>query len=394
MKPMRTLLGTLTLGVALFGSSLALAEPKVGTQLKDAEIRDAEDEELLLVLGGQAAAAVENAMLHEEIRGLFEGFVSASVVAIESRDPTTAGHSGRVAKLTVGLADALPRSNLGPYRGRSFTSQELHELRYASLLHDFGKVGVREHIFVKADKLFPFELEAVRARFELVLRTHEADSYKRRLELVQTLSAEQAAKGLEAEEQQLQTIRTELAEILKFVEECNKPTVLARGGFERLGELGKRTFRDGRGELRNLLTQGEVQSLSLPRGSLTDSERKEIESHVTHTFRFLAQIPWTRALKRVPEIAAAHHEKLDGTGYPSALPPDRIPVQSRMMAISDIYDALTASDRPYKKAVPQALALDILGKEAQANKIDKDLLQVFIEAEVPKRSLTPPVTGS
>ena len=341
----------------------------------------AEDEELVLVLGGQAAAALENAMLHEEIQRLFEGFVKASVVAIESRDPSTAGHSGRVASLTVNLAQALERNGRGLYAGTTFSATEIHEIRYASLLHDFGKVGVREPVLVKADKLFPFELEVLQARFEVIGRTLEAESYKKQLELLR------AGKSTDEEAQALAARLVELDGMLGFVKECNRPTVLARGGFEKLDEIRRRSFQDRAGVARGYLTDGELSRLSIARGSLTEDERKEIESHVVHTFRFLQQIPWTRALRRVPEIAAAHHEKLDGTGYPNALPEPSIPVQSRMMAISDIYDALTASDRPYKKAVPHDKALDILGMEAKAKKIDTELLGIFIEAEIPKKAL-------
>src|SRR5207248_2957971 len=145
---------------------------------------DSEDEELLLALGGQAAAAIENAMLHEEIQRLFEGFVSASVVAIESRDPTTAGHSGRVASLTVGLAEAVELVNRGAYAGTKFTSADIQEIRYASLLHDFGKVGVREPVLVKAEKLYPHELDMLRARFDVARKDRQLESFKRRVQLV------------------------------------------------------------------------------------------------------------------------------------------------------------------------------------------------------------------
>jgi hypothetical protein len=176
-----------------------------------------------------------------------------------------------------------------------------------------------------------------------------------------------------------------LDEIFEFLLTCNRPTVLAQGGFERLNELRKLSFTDSREATQPLLLENEIRSLSIPRGTLSPEERKEIESHVEHTYRFLTQIPWTRTLRRVPEIAYAHHEKLDGTGYPRAI--KNIPVQSKMMAISDIFDALTASDRPYKKAVPYTLAIDILGKEANGGQLDRELLAVFIEAEVPKKVL-------
>jgi HD-GYP domain-containing protein (c-di-GMP phosphodiesterase class II) len=352
-----------------------------------AEQFTAEDEELLLALGGQAAGAIENALLHDEINRLFEGFVSASVVAIESRDPTTAGHSGRVAELTVGLAEAVEHVATGPYAETRFAPREIRELRYASLLHDFGKVGVREPVLVKAEKLYPQELEMLKSRFDVARKDRQLESLRRRLAAVEKRGAS-ALTQINAEEDALQEkALKDLDEMLEFVLTCNRPTVLAQGGFERLKEVSAIAFKDSRSIERKLLSAVEVQCLSIPRGSLSPLERKEIESHVTHTFRFLSQIPWTRALRRVPEIAYAHHEKLDGTGYPRSIPAMEIPTQSKMMAISDIYDALTASDRPYKKAVPHQLALDILKKEADGGQLDKVLFGVFVEAEIPRKVL-------
>jgi HD-GYP domain-containing protein (c-di-GMP phosphodiesterase class II) len=353
-----------------------------------------EDEELLLALGGQAAAAIENALLHEEIKKLFEGFVSASVVAIESRDPTTAGHSGRVASLTVHLAQSTEFLSTGPYAGLRFSSTEIQEIRYASLLHDFGKVGVREPVLVKAEKLYPHELELLKHRFEMARMDQVLRSYRARLDAVKA-RGDKALPEIEAEEEgKLQSALKELDEVLEFVLACNRPTVLAQGGFERLASLGKLSYADSRAQSLPLLSPAETEVLAIPRGSLSQKERLEIESHVTHTFRFLKQIPWTRDLRKVPEIAYAHHEKLNGKGYPRSIPADTIPVQSKMMAIADIYDALTASDRPYKKAVPHVLALDILKKEADSGQVDTELFKVFVEAEIPKKALNPEgVTG-
>ncbi len=346
---------------------------------------DSEDEELLLALGGQASGAVENALLHEEINRLFEGFVQASVVAIEARDPTTAGHSNRVASLTVCLAESTENAPGGPYRGLKFSSTEIQEINYASLLHDFGKVGVREAVLVKAEKLYPQELEVLKARFELARKDRQMQSYIRRLDAIRM---GKPLAEVEAEEvARLAKDEKELDELLDFILQCNKPTVLAQGGFERLTGLSQLSFNDSRDRPHALLTSQEVQVLSITRGSLSAVERREIESHVTHTFRFLSQIPWTRSLKKVPEIAYAHHEKLDGKGYPRSIPVDRIPVQSKMMAIADIYDALTASDRPYKKAVPHVMALDILKTESDKGQLDKELFKVFVESDVPGRAL-------
>lgn len=334
-----------------------------------------EDEELLGALAGPAASAIENAVLNEEIERLFEGFVQASVVAIEQRDPTTAGHSGRVAVLTVGLARAVERAPPAPFAGVAFDGASLRQLRYAALLHDFGKVGVRENVLVKAEKLHPHELELVRARFDLARASLENEVLRARLE--------------GREDGELSERRRELDALLEVVVAANRPTVLAAEASERLAAVAGRTFLDPRGEPRPLLTPAELGCLSIPRGSLSEGERREIEGHVQHTYRFLSQIPWTRALRRVPEIAWGHHEKLDGRGYPRGVPAGSIPVETRMMTIADIFDALTASDRPYKKAMPAEKALDILSDEARRGQVDGSLLGVFVEAGVFRETARP-----
>lgn len=344
---------------------------------------DVEDEELLGAMGGQAAVAIQNALLHEDIQRLFEGFVRASVVAVESRDPVTAGHSERVAMLTLGLADALPRAGAtaGPWRHSALTDDERVELRYAALLHDFGKVGVREGVLVKANKLFPSDLEILRARFDAIAAALETEILREQLTVL-----EQEGRGsprLAELTARAAARRTEIVELWNFILQCNKPSVLAEGVPARLGEVAQRTYRDMAGVSRTFLTPDEVEVLSIRRGSLSSKERLEIESHVTHTFRFLSQIPWTRALRNVPTIAYGHHEKLDGHGYPRALSAEAIPLQTRMMTISDIYDALTASDRPYKKALPREKAMEILRDESRRGFLDRDLLAVFTEADVP-----------
>ncbi|MFN7132611.1 MAG: HD-GYP domain-containing protein [Myxococcales bacterium] len=345
---------------------------------------DDADEELLTALGGLAASAIENAILHDEINRLFEGFIRASVVAIESRDPSTSGHSERVATLTLGLAEVVDGLRAPPFADVRFSREEMKELRYAALLHDFGKVGVRENVLVKAEKLYPAELESLRMRFAYVRKSIEAESWKRRAELLEAggPGLSDALRDLEVQ------TRIRLAEIYdfeSFVMACNRPSVVASGNFEKLKDIARRNFVDGYGIERPLLSEEEVGQLSIARGSLSEEERREIESHVSHTYRFLAQIPWTRELRRVPEIAYAHHEKLDGTGYPRRLAGEQIPVQARIMTIADIYDALTAKDRAYKRAVPHNIALDILHAEAKRGQLDAELLRVFVEADVPAR---------
>jgi len=340
---------------------------------------DERSEELVQTLAAQAGIALENAILYEEIRKIFEGFVQASVDAIEARDPTTSGHSRRVADLTVGLATAVERADSGPYRAVTWTREQMREIEYASLLHDFGKIGVREHVLVKAKKLYPHDLELIRQRFDFVIRTIEGDVLQRKLQA--------ALRGAPADElaqfdRELAQRRKDIDDAWHVVEGANEPTVLAAGDFQRIEELGRQSYTRLRGEVETLLSAREVQSLSVMRGSLTNEEFNEIRSHVSHTYRFLSQIPWGSTFSRVATIAGSHHERLNGTGYPNRLRAEEIPLQSKLMTISDIFDALTASDRPYKRAVPVEKALHILSLEVKDGHVDGDLVRIFNESRV------------
>ena len=337
---------------------------------------------MLRSVASQAAVAIENNRLYESIENLFEGFVRASVGAIEARDPTTSGHSFRVADLTVGLAEAVDRADSQAFRDIRFSRAEMKEIRYASLLHDFGKVGVREEVLVKAKKLYPRQLELIRQRFAYVRKTLEHEQSERKLGYLLAKGRAEFQSRQAEFQSELDAQLSELDEFLEFIVRCNEPTLLREGNFARLAELAARQFIDPAGQLQPLLASSEVKLLSIDRGSLDDDERLQIQSHVTHTQSFLRQIPWTKEIKNIPEIASAHHEKLDGTGYPRSLAASAIPFQSKMMTISDIYDALSANDRPYKRAVPWERALEILHDEAKLGLLDGDLLQLFRDAEI------------
>jgi HD-GYP domain-containing protein (c-di-GMP phosphodiesterase class II) len=341
-----------------------------------------QSQDLASSLASQAAVALENNLLYRDIEMLFEGFVRASVTAIESRDPTTFGHSERVAKLTVALAETVDRLDSGPYKDIHFTREDIREIRYASILHDFGKVGVREEVLVKAKKLYPPNLELIKKRFQYIRKSLELEGYRRKLDHV-------LRSGNQGYEECFALIDGEagrelqnLDEFLQNILQANEPSVLPEKTSEKLVQIAGWSFDDPSGPTEPLLTQDELQLLSITKGSLNPDERLQIESHVIHSFRFLSQIPWTKELKRVPEIARAHHEKLDGSGYPYHMKAEDIPFQSKMMTISDIFDALTARDRPYKRAVPIDRALLIIGDEVKSQLLDPVLFNLFIEAKI------------
>jgi HD-GYP domain-containing protein (c-di-GMP phosphodiesterase class II) len=338
--------------------------------------------ELVNALASQAAVAIENSQLYEDIEKLFEGFVYAAVTAIEQRDPTTSGHSARVATLTVGLAEAVDRGGPGKYKDVKFTKTQLRELRYAGLLHDFGKVGVREQVLVKQKKLYPWDLDIIRHRFAYLLQAVDLEYERERADYLVRHGEKSYAEAVAHLNGIRRTRREELQKFLDNIVRANEPTVLPEGSFEELHDINQKSYTDFDGVVRPLLRDEELRFLMIRKGNLDDQERREIESHVTHTFNFLEQIPWTRELRGIPGIAYGHHEKLNGRGYPRRVTAEDIPIQTRMMTISDIFDALTATDRPYKRAVPHERALDILNMEAKDGMLDPDLLSAFIQGRI------------
>ncbi|EMO07158.1 GAF domain protein, partial [Leptospira interrogans serovar Icterohaemorrhagiae str. Verdun HP] len=353
-------------------------------QMRGNDVFPFDDYSAQLVMGvaGQAAVAIQNNHLLQEIEALFEGFVTASVNAIESRDPTTSGHSFRVAVLTVGLAETVDLIREGKYKNTKFSKEQIKEIRYASLLHDFGKVGVREKVLVKSKKLEDYELELIRWRFEYIKKDIESRILQKKTDYLKKHGAVGFADYETSLEFELKVEYQKLDQMFQIVVDSNEPSILEESNFQKLEEIAKVNYSTTGGEKLSLISPYEFGFLTIKKGSLDFAERKEIESHVEHTFQFLSKIPWTGDLKMVPSIAHAHHEKLDGTGYPRGLTADSIPIQSKIMAISDIFDALTDKDRPYKRAVPIERALDILQMEARENHVDQDLLKIFIEGKV------------
>jgi HD-GYP domain-containing protein (c-di-GMP phosphodiesterase class II) len=341
-----------------------------------------EDEAIVMSLASQAAVSLENNILYKEIKNIFEGFIRASVVAIEARDPTTSGHSERVALLTKQLAISVKNTKTGVYAGINFSDEEIKVIEYAGLLHDFGKIGVREKVLVKAKKLYPEELEVIKWRFNNIKRTIQYDYAMKKLDLIKNEGLEYFKSVEKVLDKEMTKKLDELKYFLDTILQANEPTILAENCEKILSGLIGKKYSASDGEEVDYLEEEEKESLIVLKGSLTDEQRKEIESHVTHSFKFLCNIPWTKEMASIPHIAYKHHEKLDGSGYPRSIKGQNIPIQARMMTIADIYDALTASDRPYKRAVTNEKALKIIQMEVDDGKLDKELARIFLEDKV------------
>ena len=336
-------------------------------------------------LGGQAAVAIENANLHAQIEHILEGVVRAAVTAIDQRDPATAGHSIRVAILADALADAVERTGTGRYRDVHFTRHERRELHYAALLHDFGKVTIREDVLTKAKKLPPFLWERVDARFDFIRRTMEVDYYKERERLVQArLAADPAMVELD---KQLAEQIARLDAMRTVVTQANEPSVPETSIASALLDIARHSYERVDGTRAPYLTTEELRYLQVRHGTLDERERIEVESHAEETYQYLLRIPWTHDLKNVCAYAYEHHEKLNGTGYPRRLKGDEIPLQARIITLADMFDALTEADRPYRHAVSAEQALDIIQADADAGLLDSALVAIMAESQVYRRDI-------
>ena len=324
---------------------------------------DYKGKNLIMSLSGQASIAIENGLLNKEIQDLFESFVSASIIAVESRDPTTGGHSRRVSELTVAIANLINITNEGPLADLHFSQQQLKVITYAGLLHDFGKIGIPEKVLVKAKKLYIDEMSIIKTR----LRLYEYNQFVNSNDY----STENAQK-----------ITAEVEELRKAINQANEPGFLPPEVADKLKTANETEINFLDGETEKVLSDEEYTKLVYSRGSLSAEEYEIMKSHVEHSYNFLSKIVWPAGLQDIPRIARAHHEKLDGSGYPLGLKGDEIPIEAQIMCIADIFDALTSSDRPYKQKMPIERALQILKAEASQGKINKDILQLMIDSMI------------
>lgn len=340
---------------------------------------DAADKQLVESLASLAAISLTNKRLIEAQARLFESFVELIAGAIDDKSPYTGGHCRRVPELTMMLAEAAAASTEGQLAAFTMSEEDRYELRIAGWLHDCGKVTTPEYVMDKATKLETIHdrLEEVRTRFEVLKR----DVQVRMLEL--RLSGELDAEQAQIEwREQCALLDAECA----FLERCNfGGETMSEADQARVRAIAQRRWVGPDGESRPVLSDDEVHNLTIERGTLTPEERKVINHHIVATISMLESLPYPRHLARVPEFAGGHHEHMDGSGYPRGLTRDQMSVQARAMAIADVFEALTADDRPYKKSMKLSQALAILGRMCEQGKIDPDLFQVFVRDGVYQR---------
>ena len=331
---------------------------------------------LIEALASQAAVALDNTQLIEGQKNLLDAFIRLIAHAIDRKSPYTGGHCERVPVITEMLATAACADKAGLYRDFDLTQEEWYELHIAAWLHDCGKVTTPEYVVDKATKLETIydRIETVRTRFEVLKRDTEIDYLRK---------ASQDGADSAALKQAYEAELAQIEDDQSFIETVNVGgEFLEDDKIERIKEIGRRTWRNPDGETTPFLSENEVYNLSIKRGTLTDEERQVINDHIVVTIDMLDQLPFPKNLKKVPEYAGGHHEKMDGTGYPRGLMGDQMSTPARMMAIADIYEALTAGDRPYKKAKKLSEAIKILSFMRNDAHVDPDLFDLFLTSGV------------
>ena len=335
-------------------------------------------------LASQAAVSVTNAKLIANMTELFEAFVKVMATAIDEKSPVTGGHIRRVADLTLTMAEVIHDLDEGHFKDKTFSPDQMYELRIAAYMHDIGKVTSPVEIVEKAKKLQTIfdRIQYVRLRMAYISQKIELEGQEAKIKILQNGSSPEKLNSIEKET--LEKL-IEIEEILRFINKCNEPgEFLDDEILVRLKEVSEKTYIDDAGEQQPFLTADELVNLSIRRGSITEKERQKMQGHAAVTLKMLKQIPFTKKLKNIPDFAGAHHEFLNGKGYPLGLKGDEISFEGRLMAVTDIAEALTASDRPYKKAMPLETVYRILRSMVEGGELDPNLVELFIEKEVYK----------
>ena len=335
-------------------------------------------------LASQAAVSITNAKLIANMTELFEAFVKVMATAIDEKSPVTGGHIRRVAELTLTMAEVIHDLDEGHFKDKTFSPDQMYELRIAAYMHDIGKVTSPVEIVEKAKKLQTIfdRIQYVRLRMAYIIQKIKLEGQEAKIKILQNGSSPEKLNSIEKET--LEKLM-EIEEIQRFINKCNEPgEFLDDEILVRLKEVSEKTYIDDAGEQQPFLTADELVNLSIRRGSITEKERQKMQGHAAVTLKMLKQIPFTKKLKNIPDFAGAHHEFLNGKGYPLGLKGDEISFEGRLMAVTDIAEALTASDRPYKKAMPLETVYRILRSMVEGGELDPNLVELFIEKEVYK----------
>ena len=336
-----------------------------------------EMQEQLESLASQGAVALTNKRLVEELKTLFEAFIKLIATAIDKKSEYTGGHCNRVPVITMMLADAVAEITEGKFKDFSMTADQRYELYIAAWLHDCGKVATPPHVVDKSTKLETIfdRIELVKTRMELLKRDAEIAFLKRKLN---------GQKSDTFDEEYKETVR-QIEENMAFLETCNVGGEFMKPDLQdRVSSIGEQQV-NLYGKKQNILTDEELKNLNIPKGTLLPEEREIINDHIVITIEMLEQLPYPKHLKNVPEFAGGHHEKMDGTGYPKGLKANQMSTQAKMMAIADIYEALTAADRPYKDGKKLSTAMRIMGFMKNDYHIDEDLFEIFVKSGVYKK---------
>ncbi|MBC8492120.1 MAG: HD domain-containing protein, partial [Candidatus Marinimicrobia bacterium] len=338
------------------------------------------DQGLIISLASQAAIAVTNTRLIHDLEQLLESFIQVIAAAIDEKSPYTGGHIERVAKLTLMIAEKINGINYGSYASLNMNDDELRELRIAAWMHDIGKITTPEYVVDKSTKLETIydRINTIKTRFEILKRDARIEMLEHKLRITEGKSLE----DIGAPEENYRARITAIEENLAFLEKANVGgEFMEQKKQGRVNSIGEEKIELNRQPM-NLLNEDEIVNLCIPKGTLTDKERQIINNHVVMTIKMLEKLPYPKKLRRVAEYAGGHHEKLDGTGYPNCLADDQLSPQARIMALADIFEALTARDRPYKKGKTLSEAMRIMGFMAKDRHIDPELFRIFVKEKL------------
>ena len=345
-----------------------------------------EIQKMVEALASQAAVAITNKNLIKDLENLFESFIKLIASAIDAKSPYTGGHCARVPEITMMLAEAVQQTKDGPFADVAFSEKEMYELKIAAWLHDCGKVATPEFVVDKSTKLETIydRVHELETRFGILRRDEEIKRLKKELKFERddSLSLEEKAEQVKDLQKGYRKTLRDLKSDLEFVKESNVGGEFMSGDKkDRVHQIANYRWKPN-GKVENFLSENEIYNLTIPRGTLTPEERKVINDHIVVTINMLEELPYPKHLQNVPEFAGGHHEKLDGTGYPMGLMKDEMTVQARIMAIADIFEALTAKDRPYKKGKTLSQAMRILGFMKNDAHIDVDLFDIFVKEKI------------